>query len=112
MKMFFLVSAFCGLAAAQTAPDNNAAAANLRKRLLTLNLNAPAPLRLVPLTPRVNKGVCSIPLLNVMPAGNYKMRVMPPPSPPAEIQRGGTIQVPAPECDAAFFASRDAHSGR
>ena len=96
--LFIACAAVCG----QTSPDN-AAAASLRNRLLTLDLLKPVKvmkvIRLAPTAVVAPSGICAIPLLNAIPPGTSdKMHVVNPPAPSS----GDTVQVPAPACGEAL----------
>jgi hypothetical protein len=92
----------CAPLFSQTAPGN-AAAENMQNRLRTLNLRARQP-RGDSMVLLLNRPapVCAIPLLNVIPSGNYRMPMIKPPAEP----RDPAVQVPAPACDSKLFQNK------
>lgn len=100
----WLIPFLCVTAFGQIAPDNNAAAGNLQKRLKSLNLNAPPPIVLTRVQP---SGTCAIPLLTAKPSGNFKMPTVKPPAvTPAENSRAGIMTPPMEACNEQFFRNK------
>jgi len=113
MRNCFLVllltfpAAFGQTAPQNTAPDvaapDNAAANALKQRLEGLRLlnppESPKPIILAGPVAVNRPSICAIPLLNAIPRANTERMPVIQPKRPDPLQKGDTVQVPAPACN-------------